>query len=241
MATQTQEPRSESTQPDGDFPQITDPYRRELLAHCYRMTGSIHDAEDLVQETYLRGWRAYDRVEGRGALRPWLYTIATPGCPTPPESRGRRPLPSGLGPPSQDHSGEFPVVEPFGGWLQPAPDDLLGVGVADPAGVVGARESVRLAFIAALQHLPARQRAVLILRDVLAWHAAEVAELLGTTTIAVNSSLQRARAQLRAASAERDAVAEPDDPEVRATLERYVEAFERSDATTLAGLLRHDV
>jgi RNA polymerase sigma-70 factor (ECF subfamily) len=230
---------------EGDFTSLAAPYRRELLAHCYRMTGSIHDAEDLVQETYLRGWRAFDRFEGRSSLRQWLYAIATRVCLTALETRSRRPLPSGLGRASDDHRAELSVVEPFGGWLQPAPDALLGVGVdgaaADPAGIVVARESVRLAFIAALQHLPARQRAVLILRDVLAWHAAEVAELLDTTTIAVNSSLQRARAQLRQVSAEPDALTEPDDPAVRATLERFVQAFEQSDVAALARLLRHDV
>jgi RNA polymerase sigma-70 factor (TIGR02960 family) len=224
-----------------DFAALTNPYRRELLAHCYRMTGSIHDAEDLVQETYLRAWRGYDRFEGRSSIRLWLYAIATRVCLTAIESRGRRPLPSGLGPATRDYRDGVQAVEPFGDWLQPAPDALLGTGAADPAGVVVAREGVRLAFIAALQHLPARQRAVLILRDVLAWHAAEVAELLETSTIAVNSALQRARAQLAAAAPTDTDLAEPDDPAVRDLVDRYVAAFERSDVKTLVGLLRDDV
>ena len=154
-----------------DFATATSPYRRELLAHCYRMSGSIHDAEDLVQETFLRAWRAYDRFEGRSSVRLWMYAIATRVCLTALETRQRRPLPSGLAPAEHDYRKGGPAIEPFGAWLEPAPDALLGTGgaSADPAGVVVAREGVRLAFIAALQHLPARQRAVLILRDVLAW------------------------------------------------------------------------
>jgi RNA polymerase sigma-70 factor (ECF subfamily) len=230
-----------ATHDNADFAALTNPYRRELLAHCYRMTGSIHDAEDLVQETYLRAWRAFDRFEGRSSIRLWLYAIATRVCLTAIESRGRRPLPSGLGPAAEDYREGVRAVEPFGEWLQPAPDVLLGTGAADPAGVVVAREGVRLAFIAALQHLPARQRAVLILRDVLAWHAAEVAELLETSTVAVNSALQRARAQLAAAAPVDSNLTEPDDPAVRDLVDRYVAAFERSDVTTLTALLREDV
>ena len=230
-----------ATQDNPDFAALADPYRRELLTHCYRMTGSIHDAEDLVQETYLRAWRAYDRFEGRSSLRLWMYAIATRVCLTAIERRGRRPLPSGLGPASQDYRDGVQAVEPFGAWLQPAPDALLGTGSPDPAGVVVAREGVRLAFIAALQHLPARQRAVLILRDVLAWHAAEVAELLETSTVAVNSALQRARAQLAQVAPTDEDLAEPDDPAVRDLVDRYVAAFERADVTALAGLLRDDV
>ncbi|MDX6255508.1 MAG: polymerase sigma-70 factor, subfamily [Frankiales bacterium] len=224
-----------------EFGSATEPYRRELLAHCYRMIGSIHDAEDLVQETYVRAWRAYDRFEGRSSVRLWLYAIATRVCLTALESRARRPLPSGLGPPEHDPGAGVAVTGPSEAWLQPAPDALLGTGSEDPAGVVVAREGVRLAFVAALQHLPARQRAVLILRDVLAWHAAEVAELLGTSTIAVNSTLQRARAHLGTVMPAPDELAEPDDPATRAVVDRYVAAFERADAAGLAELLRADV
>ena len=176
-----------------DFPQVTDPYRRELLAHCYRMTGSVHDAEDLVQETYLRAWRAYHSFEGRSSVRTWLYRIATNVCLTALEGRDRRPLPAGPGAPSRDagapleENGEIP-------WLEPVPDTMLDTGTAaDPLAVVTDRDTIRLAFVAALQHLPARQRAVLILRDVLRWKAAEVAQALETTTASVNSALQRAR------------------------------------------------
>ncbi len=225
---------------DAEFAALTMPYRRELLAHCYRMVGSIHDAEDLVQETYVRAWRGFSRFEGRSSLRLWLYTIATRVCLTALESGKRRPMPSGLGPASRDYRDGVQAVEPFGAWLEPAPDGLLGLAEPDPAGVVVAREGIRLAFIAALQHLPARQRAVLILRDVLAWHAAEVAELLGTSTIAVNSALQRARSHLDRVI-DREQLAEPADPATRAVLDAYVSAFERSDVNALAGLLRDDV
>ncbi|MDQ1681197.1 MAG: polymerase sigma-70 factor, subfamily, partial [Frankiaceae bacterium] len=164
-------------------------------------------------------------------------------CLTALDARARRPLPSGLGPASDDYRMGTAAVEPFGEWLEPAPDGLLGIDGsdgADPAGVVVARESVRLAFIAALQHLPARPRAVLLLRDVLGWKAAEVAALLETTTVAVNSALRRARAQLDEVAPTRAALAEPGDPAVQATLGRYIEAFERSDISRLAGLLRDD-
>jgi RNA polymerase sigma-70 factor, ECF subfamily len=146
-----------------DFLRLADPYRRELLAHCYRMLGSVHDAEDLVQETYLRAWRAYDRFEGRSSLRTWLYRIATSACLTALEGRGRRPLPTGLGA-AGPADGEL-VQRTEVPWLEPAPDALTGADDSDPGTVVTSRESVRLALIAALQHLPARQRAVLIFRN----------------------------------------------------------------------------
>jgi RNA polymerase sigma-70 factor (ECF subfamily) len=178
-----------------DFTSATGRFRDELLAHCYRMLGSAEEAEDLVQETYLRAWRSYAGFEGRASVRTWLYRIATNVCLTALERRGRRPLPSGLGAPSGDP--ETPVVAgPEVPWLQPLPDALLAGRREDPAAVVASRAGVRLAFVAALQHLSARQRAVLILRDVLEWPAAQVADLLGTTTTAVNSGLRRARAQL---------------------------------------------
>src|ERR1700760_3896933 len=191
-----------------EFAARTDPYRRELLAHCYRMLGSLHDAEDLVQETMLRAWRAYGNFnEERASLRTWLHRIAPHARLTPPESRSRRPLPSDLSRPGGlAEAARLPTIDqPEVRWLEPFPDALLDAdgggaasasGPAAPAAVVAARDSIRLAFVAALQHLPARQRAVLILRDVLAWRAAEGADLLGITPIAVNSALQRARAQL---------------------------------------------
>ncbi|MFC4495154.1 sigma-70 family RNA polymerase sigma factor [Streptomyces ovatisporus] len=216
------------------------PYRRELLAHCYRMMGSVHDAEDLVQDTYLRAWRAADRFEGRSSLRTWLYRIATNACLTAIESRGRRPLPSGLGAPSDDP--ERPVVEaPDVPWLEPVPDAMFrGEQPSDPASVVVSRSSMRLALVAALQHLPPRQRAVLLLREVLKWRAAEVAELLETTTASVNSALQRARAQLQSAELTEDELSEPTDPAQRELLDRYAKAFENSDVTAIVQLFKED-
>jgi RNA polymerase sigma-70 factor, ECF subfamily len=239
MAMQTQEPgTTEATTPAAageDFPQVTDPYRRELLAHCYRMTGSVHDAEDLVQETYLRAWRAYHGFEGRSSVRTWLYRIATNVCLTALEGRARRPLPAGLGAPSSEGSapleqnGEIP-------WLEPVPDAVLD---GDPASVVTDRDTIRLAFVAALQHLPARQRAVLILRDVLRWRAAEVAEALETTTASVNSALQRAHATLEKAALTEDTVLEPS-PEQKELLDRYVQAFWDKDIETIVSMLTKD-
>ncbi|SNS52261.1 sigma-70 family RNA polymerase sigma factor [Actinomadura mexicana] len=225
---------------DRDFQSLADPYRRELLAHCYRMLGSIHDAEDLVQETYLRAWRSYGGFEGRSSLRTWLYRIATNVCLTAIDQRGNRPMPSGLGAPSEEP--ERPVVASDEvPWLEPAPDTVLGADAADPATIVTARESTRLAFVAALQHLPAKQRVVLILRDVLKWRAAEVAELLDTSTAAVNSALQRARAQLEENAPLRDELVEPTDPGQRDLLERYAKAFETADIASLIELFKQDV
>jgi RNA polymerase sigma-70 factor, ECF subfamily len=224
---------------DDEFLRLADPYRRELLAHCYRMLGSVHDAEDLVQETYLRAWRAYDRFEGRSSLRTWLYRIATSACLTSLQSRGRRPLPTGLGGPGADPDGPL-VQRPEVPWLEPIPDAMVGAEQSDPATIVTSRESIRLALIAALQHLPPRQRAVLVLRDVLKWKAAEVAELLETTTTAVNSILQRARAQLAEASPSEDQVVEPTAADQRALLERYVKAFETYDISAIVDLFAKD-
>ncbi|MFC5910130.1 RNA polymerase subunit sigma-70 [Streptacidiphilus monticola] len=226
------------------FSAQTEPFRRELLAHCYRMLGSVHDAEDLVQETYLRAWRGFDRFEGRSSLRRWLYRIATLACLSALESRARRPLPSGLGAPEEDHRVAVASREPAVPWLEPVPDALLGVGARaddDPASVVAARAGVRLAFVAALQYLPARQRAVLTLRDVLAFRTAEVAEILGTTTAAVDSALRRARARLAEAGPVADELSEPDEADRRALLDAYVAAFTRADADALVRLLRADV
>jgi RNA polymerase sigma-70 factor (ECF subfamily) len=222
-----------------DFSRLTDPYRRELLAHCYRMLGSTHDAEDLVQETYLRAWRAYSGFEGRSSLRTWLYRIATNTCLTALAGRDRRPLPTGLGQPSSDPTGDL-VERVEVPWLEPVPDALVGADESDPATVVTSRESIRLALIAALQHLPPRQRAVLILREVLQWRAAEVAEVLGTSTAAVNSILQRARAQLQHAALSESDIVEPDDPQIRATLDRYVAALEAKDIPAIVRLFTAD-
>ena len=223
-----------------DFTGLTGRFRGELLAHCYRMLGSAADAEDLVQETYLRAWRSYEGFEGRSSVRTWLYRIATNACLTALERRGRRPLPSGLGGPAGDP--EAPVVAgPEVPWLRPLPDALLAGEHEDPASVAISREGIRLAFVAALQYLSARQRAVLIMRDVLQWPAAEVAELLGMTTTAVNSGLRRARAQLAQALPAEDELAEPAEPDRRALLDRFAAAIEGADGSALAELLREDV
>src|SRR5262249_31804094 len=162
--------------------------------HCYRMLGSADEAEDLVQETLLRAWRSYDGFEGRSSMRTWLYRIATNVCLTAIERRARRPLPSRLGAPTDDTEAPLEAAAEVP-WLEPLPDARVTLDGADPAAVTAARAGVRLAFVAALQYLSARQRAMLILRDVLKWPAADVAELLGTTTTAVNSGLRRARTQ----------------------------------------------
>jgi RNA polymerase sigma-70 factor, ECF subfamily len=220
-----------------DFTSRTGPFRGELLAHCYRMLGSAQEAEDLVQETYLRAWRSYDGFEGRSSMRTWLYRIATNVCLTAIERRGRRPLPSGLGGPAEDMEALL-VAGPEVPWLQPFPGTLQAADGEDPAAAAVSREGIRLAFVAALQYLSARQRAVLILRDVLEWPAAQVAELLGTTTTAVNSGLRRARAQLAQALPDEDELAEPGR---RALLDRFAAAIQDADGSALAELLREDV
>jgi RNA polymerase sigma-70 factor (ECF subfamily) len=224
-----------------EFTSLTGQFRRELLAHCYRMLGSVHDAEDLVQETYLRAWRGYGRFEGRSSLRTWMYRIATHACLTALQGRNRRAMPSGLGAAAGDP--DAPRGEPIGeaAWLQPIPDAALGSDPADPASVAAARHSTRLAFVAAMQLLPARQRAVLLLRDVLGWRAGEVAEVLGSTTAAVNSSLQRARSQLERLAPVEDELSEPSGPHSREVLDRYVAAFHQADVAALVQLLRKDV
>jgi RNA polymerase sigma-70 factor (ECF subfamily) len=223
-----------------DFTSLTTRFRGELLVHCYRMLGSAEEAEDLVQETYLRAWRSFDAFEGRSSVRTWLYRIATNVCLTAIERRSRRPLPSGLGGPADDPQAQL-VAGPEVPWLQPFPDALLAGEHEDPASVTVSRTGIRLAFIAALQHLSARERAVLIMRDVLDFPAAEAAELLGTTTTAVNSGLRRARAQLAQAQPAEEDLAEPADPGHRALLDRFAQAFENADANALAELLREDV
>ena len=235
-------PATTKAEPAGreDFTRLTEPLRAELLAHCYRMLGSVHDAEDQVQETLIRAWRSYGEFEGRASLRTWLYRIATNACLRALENRSRRPLPSGLGGPGQDPDAPLAPARPEVPWLQPFPDALLGTGPADPADVAVSRANLRLALIAALQYLPPRQRAVLIFRDVLGWRAAEVADLLGTTTAAVNSTLQRARAQLRLAAPAEDSIREPADPAGQDLLARYAAAFENADIAALTALLRDD-
>ena len=221
-----------------DFAQLTGPFRAELLAHCYRMLGSVHDAEDQVQETMIRAWRSYGDFEGRASLRTWPYKIATNTCLRALENRGRRPLPSGLGAPG---SPEEPLAAGHEvPWLEPIPDALVRADPADPASVVASRASLRLALIAALQYLPARQRAVLILRDVLQWRASEVADLLGTTTTAVNGLLLRARARIEQAGPAQEDIREPAEASQRALLDRYAAAFEAADIGTLMTLLRED-
>jgi RNA polymerase sigma-70 factor, ECF subfamily len=210
-------------------------YRRELLAHCYRMTGSLHDAEDLVQETFLRAWKAYDNFEGKSSVRTWLYRIATNTCLTALDGRKRRPLPSGLGAPASDPSGDIYERQEIT-WLEPLPD-APREDPSDPSVIAESRESVRLAFIAALQHLSPRQRAVLVLREVLQWKAAEVGAAIGASTAAVNSLLQRARAQLDSIQPSADQqLALPESPEAQDLLARYIEAFESYDMDKLVEL-----
>ncbi len=229
------------TPPRDGFLALAQPFRRELLAHCYRMLGSVHDAEDALQETLVRAWKGYDRFEGRSSLRTWLHRIATTTCLTALEGRTRRPMPAGLDGSGSDPDG--PLRENLEiAWLEPVPDEAVGLtGGADPAALVAARSTVRLAFVAALQHLPARQRAVLLLREVLQWRASEVAELLGTTVAGVNSALQRARAQLdQVAPREDDAVA-PLTERQQELLDSYVAAFEVKDVDGIVALLAADV
>src|SRR6187200_3473324 len=213
-----------------DFDTLTQRYQRELLAHCYRMSGSVHEAEDLVQETFLRAWKASANFQGRSSVRTWLYRIATNVCLTNLEGRPRRPLPAGLGTPDQ-MAGDALEWDHEIAWLEPVPDASV---------VVAERDSIRLAFVAALQHLPARQRAVLILRDVLRWSAAEVAEALDTTATAVNSALQRAHAQLADKNLTEDTVEVDLTDRQSEMLAAYVDAFWRKDIDAIVGLLTAD-
>jgi len=218
--------------PVDEFAAAVELHRRELHAHCYRMLGSPHDADDLLQETLLRAWGAFERFDpARASLRTWLYRIATNACLTALEGRARRPLPSGIGRQFDDPDAAF-VTGFEVPWLQPLP--------TDPAASVVERSRLRLALVAALQWLPPRQRAALILRDVLDIPAAEVAELLGVTTASVNSALQRARARLAELGVDPDGVAEAPD-EQRAVVDSYVQAFERADIAGLTALLADDV
>ena len=212
-------------------------HRRELSAYCYRMLGSPFDAEEAVQDTLLRAWRARERFEGRASLRSWLYRIATNVCLDMLGARQRRARPMDLGP-ARSPDGPIGEILPEVTWIEPVPDASVVAG-DDPAAVVESRETIRLAFVAALQHLPPRQRAVLILCEVLHWKASEVAELLGTSVAAVNSALQRARAGLQDAEvldAGRGKLSEDD----RELLERYVDAFQRYDMDALTALIHED-
>ncbi len=219
------------------FERDLEAYRVELRGYCYRMLGSAFDAEDAVQDTLVRAWRHLDRFEGRSSLRSWLYRIATNVCLDVIDRRQRRALPADVAAPARagDELGP-PLAEQ--GWVEPAADAWVVPADADPAERAVLLDSVRLAFVAALQVLPARQRAALILRDVLAWRPSEIARLLGTTVVSVNSALQRARQTIAATDTERRANAGGDVD--RALLDRYVSAFEREDYDTLVSLLHED-
>jgi RNA polymerase sigma-70 factor (ECF subfamily) len=213
-------------------------YRRPLTGYCYRMLGSAFEADDAVQETIVRAWKNIDSFEGRSAVRSWLYRIATNVCLDMLRGRQRRARPMDMGP-SHSADDEIGPQLPENLWVTPIPDDRVLPPEGNPEELALARESIRLAFVTALQHLPARQRAVLILREVLRWQASEVAELLDTTVASVNSALQRARATLASRASSGPPVAEVMSDEQQELLDRYVEAFERYDITALVALL-HD-
>jgi RNA polymerase sigma-70 factor (ECF subfamily) len=231
--------RSETTLEHGELEGRLEQHRVELTAYCYRMLGSGFEAEDAVQETLLRAWRNFDQFEGRSSLRSWLYRIATNVCLDMLNGAQRRARPMDLGSPT---TGELHAGEklPEATWILPIPEGHVVETTADPADLAVERESIRLAFIAALQHLPPRQRAVLILREVLHWKANEVATLLETSVASVNSALQRARATLATVDLATTESLEPSDEEQRALLARYVEAFERYDLDALTSLLQKD-
>ena len=228
------------TERSEEFARGAEPLRRELLAHCYRMLGSTHEAEDVVQDTYLRAWRSYDSFEGRSSVRTWLYRIATNACLTALEQRGRRALPSALGAPADDPDAPPAPALPGDAWIGPVPDALVTPESEDPGVIVAAREWLRLALVATLQYLPARQRAVLLLREVLGFPAAEVASMLGTSVPAVKSSLQRARARLDEIGPAPDQIIEPTEPRARELLGQYIAGFENADTTALEKALRAD-
>jgi RNA polymerase sigma-70 factor, ECF subfamily len=222
-----------------DLERTFEQYRTQLTAHCYRMLGSSFDAQDAVQETMVRAWRAFDSFEGRSSLRSWLYRIATNVCLDMLQSRQRRALPMDMVSSSSGDSDAGPRL-PENRWMQPIPDGLALPTTEDPADLAASRETIRVAFVAALQHLPPRQRAVLILREVLRWRAAEVAELLDTSVPSVNSALQRARATLAATDLTDTDPLRPEDDGQRELLTRYVDAFERFDIEALVSLLHED-
>ena len=228
----------------GAFESLVEPYRHELLVHCYRFFGSLEDGEDMLQETLLRAWRRLDSYEGRASFRAWLYKIATNVCLDALDRQRARSLPNLAGEPSEPEQPlPAPVLDPV--WLEPLPDSLLGVlaeaGAGDPESLYETRESVSLAFLAVLQQLPGRQRAVLILRDVLGFSASETAQILDVSVAAVTSALQRARATMQATRARRGRQrARPADAGVAELLARYVRAWEMADSAGLVSLLRED-
>jgi RNA polymerase sigma-70 factor (ECF subfamily) len=220
------------------FERLTAAHVRELHVHCYRMLGSLHDADDVLQETLLRAWRGIGRFEARATVRTWLYRIATNACLNALADRPRRVLPSGLVPPSDPGDPpRDPIPEPV--WLEPYPDRLLDE-LGDPAARYARRETIELAFLAAIQLLPPRQRAILVLRDVLVWSGAEVAALLGTSASSVDSALRRARNTIERSGIDHSTMAAPTAQE-RALLSRYVRAFERANVQELARMLADDV
>jgi RNA polymerase sigma-70 factor, ECF subfamily len=231
--------RSTGASDAGELERLLEQHRVELTGYSYRMLGSAFDAEDAVQETLLRAWRNLDRFEGRASLRSWLYRIATNVCLDMLDGRGRRARPVDLGP---ARTADTPLGDalPKGSWIEPIPDGRVVPADGDPAELAVSRETIRLAFVAALQHLPPRQRAVLILREVLRWKATEVAELLDTTVASVNSALQRARSTLAAGDIDAAAPSQPMDEAQRVLLARYVDAFERYDLDALTSLLHED-
>jgi RNA polymerase sigma-70 factor, ECF subfamily len=229
---------STTTRAVGELEGRFEDHRPALTAYCYRMLASPFEAEDAVQETFIRAWRAYDRFEGRSALRSWLYRIATNVCLDMLGARERRARPMDLGPAREPIAANLNTL-PETTWIEPVPENLVAAG-GDPADVAVARETIRLAFVAALQHLPPRQRAVLILSEVLQWKASEVAELLGTTVASVNSALQRARATLEANRLSAEATTPSVDQADAEMLARYIEAFERYDMDALTSLIQED-
>jgi RNA polymerase sigma-70 factor (ECF subfamily) len=225
-----------------ELARVAEQHRVELTGYCYRMLGSAFDAEDAVQETLLRAWRGYGRFEGRASLRSWLYRIATNVCFDMSSARQRRAVPMDLNDPLGGDAQPGPTL-PESRWMQPVPDARVLSTGGDPAELALARETIRLAFVTALQHLPPRQRAVLILRDVLRWPAADVADLLDTSVVSVKSALQRARGTLAALDPAAGAEATPPrsvEPAQEALLARYVDAFERCDIDALVALLHED-
>ena len=233
---------NQADQTTGPPPEVTaelEGYRTELTAYCYRMLGSTFEAEDAVQDALLRAWRNYDGFEGRAALRSWLYRIATNVCLDMLNGRQRRARPMDLQPPRSADT-PLPDALPEDRWLQPIPDGRVLPQESDPAELAIARDTIRLAFVAALQHLPPNQRAVLILREVLRWKATEVAELMDTSVQSVNSALQRARVAIEEQQIQSTDEAKPLDGEQQALLERYVDAFERYDMDSLTSLLAED-
>ncbi len=223
-------------------PEDLEQFRRELTGYCYRMLGSGFEADDAVQETMVRAWRGFDGFEGRSAVRSWVYRIATNVCLDMLRGRQRRARPMEMGPSSVADISHLGPMLPENIWVTPIADARILPESGDPADVADAKETIRLAFVTALQHLPARQRAVLILREVLRWQAIEVAELLDTTVASVNSALQRARATLarQAGQDRRTDVAAPMDADQKDLLARYVDAFERYDIPRLVTLLHDD-